>query len=284
MELIRALAALAEPPTPEHARLAEVLDLPRAPDDATFTEVFVMHLYPYASVYLGAEGMLGGAARDRVAGFLRALDATPPAEPDHLTVLLTAYTELRDADTPAGEHARQALLWEHLLPWLPLYLDRVHRLAPEPYRTWAALLDRVLYDEAADLPGDRPQPLHLRQAPELADPRDGDQADFVQALLAPARTGFILTGGDLVRAARDLGLAARIGERRYVLENLIGQDAEATLRWLARHVTTTHDAWEGWDDIAAPIADHWRRQADRTARLLDDLADEAAGAEIVVTA
>ena len=60
MELFRALAALAEAPGPEHVRLAELLGLPGRPDPVEFTELFVLQLYPYASVYLGPEGMLGG--------------------------------------------------------------------------------------------------------------------------------------------------------------------------------------------------------------------------------
>lgn len=45
------------------------------------TDVLVFQAYPYASIYLGAEGMLGGKARDRIAGFWRALGGEPPAEP-----------------------------------------------------------------------------------------------------------------------------------------------------------------------------------------------------------
>src|SRR2546423_4691638 len=105
MEIFRALAVLAEPPErPEVARLAELLDLGELPSASDYTETFVFQLYPYASVYLGAEGMLGGEARDRVAGFLAALGHTPPPEPDHLTVLLATYAQL---STP-GEDGEEA--------------------------------------------------------------------------------------------------------------------------------------------------------------------------------
>ena len=62
-ELIRALAVLSEPPGPEQTRLGEVLGLDGVPDPAEYTEVFALQLYPYASVYLGAEGMLGYVAK-----------------------------------------------------------------------------------------------------------------------------------------------------------------------------------------------------------------------------
>jgi len=123
MELFRALGALAEPPAPEHRTLAAALGLGEPPAAADHDDLFTFQLYPYASVYLGAEGMLGGEARDRIAGFWRALGQSPPAEPDHLSVLLALYAQLSDLEAAAGEpaaserwrHARKALLWEHLL-------------------------------------------------------------------------------------------------------------------------------------------------------------------------
>ena len=62
-DLLRALGVLSEEPRPEHRRLADLLELPEGPEAGEFTDVFVMNLYPYASVHLGEEGMLGGEAR-----------------------------------------------------------------------------------------------------------------------------------------------------------------------------------------------------------------------------
>lgn len=148
MELFRALAALVEAPGSGHARIGRVLGLPGEPDPAAFTELFVLQLYPYASVHVGAEGMLGGEARDRVAGFWRALGRKPPAEPDHLAVLLALYATLAERESaerdptrrPLWRNGRHALLWEHLVSWLLPYLDRVAELAPPFYRAWGELL------------------------------------------------------------------------------------------------------------------------------------------------
>ncbi|HSM05886.1 MAG TPA: molecular chaperone TorD family protein, partial [Longimicrobiales bacterium] len=93
-DLLRALGALSEEPRPEHQRLADLLELPDGPGAGEFTDVFVMNLYPYASVHLGEEGMLGGEARDRVAGFWQALGIRPPREPDHLGSLIGLLAEL----------------------------------------------------------------------------------------------------------------------------------------------------------------------------------------------
>jgi len=110
LELFRALAALAESPGPGQARIASTLGLPGTADPPEHTELFALQLYPYASVYVGAEGMLGGEARDRVAGFWRALRRVPPHEPDHLTVLLALYAALAEQERDDPDRARR-LLW-----------------------------------------------------------------------------------------------------------------------------------------------------------------------------
>ena len=344
MELLRVLAALAERPAPEHAALATLVGLPCAPAEDTWTDVFLLGWFPYASVHLGPEGMLGGEARDRVAGFLRSLDATPPPEPDHLPVLLVAHADLCEragsasAEAPTGDaaqapaagaaaraaHGARALLHEHLLSWLPLYLGRLRVAAPEPYAAWATLLDDVLRAEAVRRHEPATLPSHLREAPGLDDPRvedadaplgdlGGAPADpsepsdtsdtsdpaaaggrrerrraagpgrtLLEQLLVPVRTGMVLSIHDLARCGRELGVPVRIGERRYVLEHLLGQDTAGTLRWLAEHATTTTDA--ALQDWAVPLpraTAWWRARARATAELLEGLAVEADGAEVV---
>ena len=103
-------------PRPRRARRAAV---PRAAADRRrarprgaararrHTDLFVFQLQPYASVYLGAEGMLGGEARDRIAGFWRALGASPPSEPDHLATMLALLR--RSGEREAGPASRRGL-------------------------------------------------------------------------------------------------------------------------------------------------------------------------------
>jgi TorA maturation chaperone TorD len=266
MELVRALGALCEPPSLVHERLGQVLDLPGEPAQDEYADLFLFQLYPYASVYLGGEGRLGGAARDRVAGFWRALGLTPPAEPDHLASLLGLYASLAEDELaePDGarrllrREARRTLLHEHLLVWTDPYLDRVAELAPPYYCAWAELLRATLEAEAARL-GPRAMAAALREAPRLDPPWDVGGAEFLDQLLSPVRTGFILVRSDLVAAGRELGLGIRIAERRYVLEALLDQDAQATLGWLS--------------DVAARRAEShrsefWKTRATASAALL----------------
>ena len=213
--------------------------------------------------------MLGGEARDRVAGFWRALGLTPPAEPDHLAALLGLYAALADAEDAAPDPARRALcrvsrkalLWEHLLSWLPPYLAKVVELAPPYYAAWARLLDVVLRDEAADLGRQSELPLQLRAAPGLPAP-DEPHAAWIEALLSAVRTGVVLTRADLRRGARELGLGSRVAERAYMLRAMLEQDATATAAWLAgeaRRAATGHRAREA--ELGA-VADFWRERAE----------------------
>ncbi|HKX19869.1 MAG TPA: molecular chaperone TorD family protein, partial [bacterium] len=295
-EVFRALAVLCEPPADGHARVCDALGLAAAPDAAEFTDLFVLHLYPYASVYLGAEGMLGGEARDRVAGFWRALHLTPPPEPDHLAALLGLYASLLEREGEEREPARRALwgqaraalLHEHLASWLPPYLDRIEALAPGSYRSWAELLRASLAEEAARAadaaaPPDGSPPAvalsaHLRAAPPLPDPRrDGSRA-FVTGLLAPVRCGMILTRADFVRAAQDLGLGLRVGERKFALAALLSQAPEAVLDWLAGAARGCAARHAAHTDIMGAAAGFWSNRAAAAAHLLDDLGASETGA------
>lgn len=285
-ELARALAALVEPPAPGHAALARALGLPEPPTTAEHTDLFQLNLHPWASVHLGAEGMLGGEARDRVAGFWRAVGLTPPPEPDHLGALLGLLAALEDARAAATDPAEAALLGEavaalldeHLLSWLPPFLVRVGELGGDFHRAWADLLGEVLREIAGrGAPGEeRPLPAALRDAPPLHDPRRSDEGGsgeaFVKALLAPVRSGLVLGRRDLARAGRDLGLGVRLGERAYTLKALLAQDAPRVLVWLAAEARRQA---VGVARSGAPphIMAFWEARALAAASLLDELTD-----------
>jgi TorA maturation chaperone TorD len=288
MELFRALAVLAEPPDrPGAARVAEALGLGGPPPTAAdYTDVFVFRLYPYASVYVGTEGMMGGEARDRVAGFLAALGQAPPPEPDHLALMLGTYAWLSEAEAAAEgarrrdslRVARRAFLWEHLLSWLPVYLDKLEQVAPPFYRGWGQTLRAALDAEAESFGAPDTLPLHLREAAGLADPRESSADEFLKTLLAPARTGVILLRDDIARAARDLGTGVRAGERLFALRSLMGQDAAGTLSRLASEA----DAWVTLHHrrraAHGPVADWWAARASETAKLLRELEADAGAA------
>jgi TorA maturation chaperone TorD len=238
-ELLRALGAIAD--SPADARTAATALGLGAASDAEHTDVFVLNCPPRASVYLGPDGALGGEGTDRAAGFWQALGLTPPAEPDHLTTLLSLYASLgeaaaesrRPAIAAALARSQAALFWEHLWPWLPGYLDAVTDLGAAALTAWAELTRRAIAAEYSALPEQAQLPLALRAAPAAADP-DGPLRDLVAALTTPVRSGIILTRRRLAIGAANAGVGHRIGERRYTLRAMLEQDPPATLTWLSQ--------------------------------------------------
>ena len=279
MEIFRALAVFAEPLHTESARVAEVLELGELPAESGYTETFLFQLYPYASVYLGVEGMMGGEARDMVAGFWRALGLVPPPEPDHLSMMLALYAELaerEEKEPDAGlqerwRHARAAFLWEHLLSWLPVYLHKLDEIAAPFYRRWGETLWAALFNELETI-GHQPQPpLHLRRAHALVDPRTTGTEEFLLSILAPARSGMIITRADLMSAGRKLGLGLRVGERKFIFRTLFNQNPRAVLEWLMAEAARWHEYHAQQQDSLGTIAAAWMKKTQSAAMLLAEL-------------
>ncbi len=292
-ELFRALGVASELSGCDHRALWQALELGEPPKRAEHTELFVLQLPAYAAVYLGPEGMLGGEAADRVAGFWRALRVPPPSEPDHLAAILGLYAGLAEAseagpsEAPAAlqaaRRARASLAWEHLLSWAPIFAIKAAEVGSAPYRAWAALLLDALLAEADELGPAPVLPLHLREAPPVADPAEGGKA-FVSALLAPARTGMVLTRSDLSRAGAELGLGVRIGERRFSLTAMLGDDPAGVLAWLGAEATR----WAGTAQAMVPalggVATWWSERAAATGTMLGTAAASAGVAAAGVAA
>jgi hypothetical protein len=289
VELLRALASFLEPPAPEHVGLARALDLGGPPSAAEYAETFLFQLHPYASVHLGAEGMLGGPVRDRIAGFWRAVGRVPPAEPDHLAALLGLYASLWEereslpgAEAEMVATAAAALMREHLAGWVFEFLDKVLEVGGG-YTTWARLVTQALTHEARRFGPSATLPVHLAEAPGLPDPRVEGGSGFLEALLAPVRTGTILTRATLVRIAREGRLGLRVGERRWVLEHLIGQAAPEVLHALATEADRSERRHRGRVGLLGEVARFQERRAHSTAALLRSLAAEGEAALVEIS-
>jgi nitrate reductase delta subunit len=272
-ELLRALGAVAGDPA-DARTAAAALGLAGC-GDAEHADVFVLNCPPYASVYLGAEGGLGGEGADRVAGFWRAigLDAGP-GEPDHLTSLLSLYaslgeaaTEARTARTAAAlSQMRRALFDEHLWPWLPGYLSAVSDLGVGALTAWAEVTLRAVKRERGGAGRAVGLPLALREAPAAVD-GDGGLGELLGGLVAPVRSGLILTRRAVAAGAGQVGAGHRIGERRFALRAMLESEPNRTAGWLGEEAARWSRRHLG---IAAgdPVQQWWADRAGATARVL----------------
>lgn len=289
--------------------MARALGLGAAPSPGVHTEILLLEVYPYASVYLGEEGMMGGEAADRIAGFWRALGATPPAEPDHLASVCGLYASLLDAEhDPArsegvghpASRARRAFLWEHMAPWVPLFSAKVadvsRRTGPEadPLRRWAGLLLEALEDEVRrDSAGEgatarRVLPLHLRAAvggdsaggPALGAAGDGGAfgvEELAAQMVVPVRTGIVLARSDIAAAAYSIGVGVRAGDRRSMLRSLLEQEAAGALTWLAGEAERWRARHAGLVPLLGETAEFWAGRASECSVVLAGAARGAAG-------
>lgn len=272
-ELIRALGAVADSPGAARAA-APALGLDPV-SGAGHTDVFVLNLPPYAAVYLGPDGALGGEAAMRIAGFWRVMGIDPPTEPDHLSALLGLYASLGEAAEEARRpgtaaalgRAQATLLTEHLRSWLPAYLDAVATLPASGLAGWADLLRRVLDAEAGRHPALPELPLALREAPPAGPPAEHGPKELADALTVPARSGIILTRNRLAAGAGAADVGLRAGERRFILRSMLEQDPAATTSWLAAEAARWQERHLGRSP-ADQTARWWAGRAGHTARAL----------------
>ena len=115
----------------------------------------------------------------------------------------------------------------------------------------------------------------LAEAPPPLD--TASRPDLVASILAPVRSGMVVTRADLVRAGEQLGLGVRRGERRFSLEALLDQEPAGTLAWLGRlageWVAIHRRSHPG---ALAPIGRWWAQRASDSAEVLAEAATRVA--------
>jgi hypothetical protein len=131
---------------------------------------------------------------------------------------------------------------------------------------WAGLTRRAITAESAGQPAWPDLPLALR-AGRAQTGAGLDLRDLVDLLTTPVRSGIILTRRRLAAGAGEAGLGHRIGERRYALRAIFGQDPQAALAWAAAESARWRDRHArraAGDEVAA----WWAERAAGTVDLL----------------
>ena len=283
IELIRALGFFCEPPSEEHVRIAKILGFSQIPTRDLYEGIFCRELPPYASEYIDCGANSDGEALERISGFWRALQRDVPNEPDHLSGLLGLVAYLEELQGSEKEPARavlirrsrSALLWEHLLPWLPMYLDKVESIGGDTvYGDWARLLSETLVNEYRSLGPLENLPIHLASSSGLPDPRDRGAKPFVSSLFCPNKSGFVLLSDDLSELATELGVTPSYKDPRLTLEDLLRLAPKETLNALANLASEMPSRliskWGSLGEITA----HWEARNEESTLLLEQLVQD----------
>ncbi len=280
VELIRALGVFCEPPKDEHKKLADILGFSASPRSDVYQEIFCNDLPPYASIYTSDEGIVGGEALGRISGFWQALQRDVPHEPDHLGRLLGLAAYLEESQASEQEPARAvlierslaALFWEHLLPWVPMYLDRVESVGKGTvYGDWARLLSETLIYKFESLGPLENLPRHLATSSGLLDPRRSGATQFLSSLLAPIQSGFILLTEDLNHLSAEIGVSTKDHDRQEILEDLLGLAPKQTLEGLAKVAYERSHYTSGRWSLLGELCLHWEGRAKESGELLQQL-------------
>ncbi|MGC8465739.1 MAG: TorD/DmsD family molecular chaperone [Acidimicrobiales bacterium] len=285
-ELLSALAYLCDTPRPARS-VTEALGM--APVEAyEHTELFLLQLAPYASVYLSCDAMLGGEIAGRIAGMWSTLGFAVPSEPDHLSGLLSLLAKLEEetSDARLSERYREALqrtkgvvFWEYLAPWVPMYARKMSELAEGTgYQRWGELLVACLdelalrYCDVGSVPS--------WEFPEASSDMSVDAVEELRVLVIPAISGTIVSRRDLLRCGTETGLGARVGERWFMLRTMLEADRELVLSWMLRYIEAELGELAGLQERSGSgIFDVSRERLERTYHYLEARARSAVTAE-----
>jgi TorA maturation chaperone TorD len=274
MHLFPSLGELIEAPGTEQGRVAKMLGLPGEATRKDFTNLFVVQLFPYASIYLSGDGKAGGFVRDEAAGYFRLVGASVPEEADHIAALLKWYGTLHrglygDYNThAAGKELRHAFFWSTLGCWLPIYLLRARELGSALYKAWAEVTLDVLEAEAVQIGLPMGVPSGLQTTAVL--PSVDDPVAFVNNLFIPVASGLLLCRADLGRCAQAHGLAVRVADRRQTLKIFLTENTAGVCGWLHQEALRQADCARTLPDALAPTREYWVRRAETTAQAIID--------------
>jgi len=230
---------------------------------AAWTDLFLLNVYPYGTVFTDISGELNGPAAAAVARRYEAAGYRPPeltgaGAPDHAGLCLGFLAHL----AAQGEEDTSFLGWT--LDWLPVCALAVERQpsAHPFYRDMVAATREALLSGASVSASAAPQDLApvLEAGDETEE--EVDLSRVVRSLLAPAASGFFLSRSRLGALALEAGLRLPFGSRFDVGRSLFEAAGECgrvepVLAALSREA----DAWDAAYSVLAREHVSWRARA-----------------------
>jgi hypothetical protein len=260
-----------------------------------------MELLPYESVFLAADGLLGGFAGESVTTAYRQLGFSPDAaasSPDHLGYELAALAHLCQQEAKAiqeGSNDKVALarqlqgrfLQDHLLPWLIPFHLALKRQADPFYTAVSNLCLSLVHQHFTGLETDSRHPVQwvveAWPSNDLLDEERSGLREICDFLMVPILSGLYLSRADIGRLGRQLQLPRGFGDRSQTMLNLMRTAAqyeqfaalisgirEVVTDWLAGY----HQMREAMPELT-PFVIPWEERARQTRGLLSNLEDQA---------
>jgi TorA maturation chaperone TorD len=260
-----------------HAELGLPLAAPQELAVA-YSDLFLLNVYPYAGIFLEANGELNGTRAQEMAALYEQYAYAPNelnavGAADHIGLMLGF-----------ADAVGQATVLPYLMDWAPVLCLAVER-APTAHPFYQALAARTrefLLQQNRKLgagdSGDVSFAFPLSNLEFLfADEEEWSTRAVVRYLLAPARSGIFLTRARLGLWTRALGAPVAFGDRvqlgTALLENAGGRNQiETVLDWLRAEVDAWDTAYAAWEqEYRWKYAVRWRERTQNTLRLLEEL-------------
>jgi TorA maturation chaperone TorD len=258
------------------------------PDElaVAYTDLFLLNVYPYASVFLDLHGEMNGVRSQEILALYQHFDYQPESlaqagAPDHLGLLLGLLAYIPETE-------RYAVLNEYLMDFTPVLCLSVERqpgvhpfysllAARSRQELFKALVEEKLTTTGQhfSLPG---VPATWIELPLVEEDEELSLSGLVQNLLTPAFSGVFLSRNRLGQWARQLGVPLAFGER-YRLGNSLFEAAGMVerlpelLAWLEQEVDAWDAAYAVWSEEApdwAVFAAGWRQRTASARRLLEE--------------
>ncbi|GMQ83036.1 MAG: hypothetical protein BMS9Abin05_2508 [Rhodothermia bacterium] len=182
--------------------------------------MFGFNVYPFASLFLEPDGMLGGETTQQIRDFALRLGIDVGQDvnaPDHVAAELQILAALAKSNSP-NEDSIAEFIDQHVLSWLPAFVVAVCEESNDFYSEVADLMLEQIVDHRRSIPVKS----HVREpGPEpeerfLSDPDTAihDIADF---LTSPARCGFFLSRSAIAGIAQGSNLPHGFGGRSQMM-------------------------------------------------------------------
>ncbi|MCZ6758244.1 MAG: molecular chaperone TorD family protein [Bacteroidetes bacterium] len=247
-------------------RLREVLVLDTDDELAAEHEtMFGFNVYPFASLFLESDRMLGGETTQQIRAFASrsGIDVGSDTNaPDHIATELRILERLAKNDPPQEDSIAE-FIDQHLFSWLPAFVVAVREESNDFYSEVADLMLEHIVDHRRSIPAQS----YVRETepePEehLLSDRDTGIHDIADFLTSPARCGFFLSRSTIAGIAQGSKLPHGFGGRSQMMVTSIRSASaygglDLVICAIADLIDRNRSAWETLSESGLKSAHIW---------------------------